>query len=219
MKAIEHPVGTICIYMIRNDINGKVYVGKTKCFRKRITQYKSDFKNSSNNRINEYLLNSMKKYGIENFTMSILQKCEIEDCSELELKWMLKLNSLNQKIGYNLRLDSSTGMIAHPKTVEKMRKNTTEQWAAGVRDGHSEKLAKSWAGDPDRKKNQSALMTKTLTKYQYSVTFPNGDIKILKFSELQSLGLSTVLSNFHRRKCDIVKCKGHIIERKFICQK
>jgi len=219
MKAIEYPSGTVCIYMIRNEINGKFYVGKTKCFKTRISQYRSDFKNHSNDRINEYLLNSMLKYGIENFTMSILQKCDIADCSKLELHWMLKLNSIDSTIGYNLRLDTSTGMIAHPKTIAKIRKNITAQWAAGIRDGHSEKLAKSWAGDPDRKKGQSARMSKTLTKWKYLVTFPDNVTSALNYIDLKHCGLATVLSNFHRQKSDIVKCKGYIVERIKICQK
>lgn len=42
--------GTSCIYVIINNINGKIYVGKTKCLISRYKQYVTYFKKPNSKR-------------------------------------------------------------------------------------------------------------------------------------------------------------------------
>ena len=121
------------IYKIENLINGKVYVGKTVNLRKRYGSYKSSYYNRTERQINSYLMSSIDKYGPTNFSFSVLEFCSIDNLSERELFWMVELESTNLEKGYNLRLDSSTGMVAHEATREKISRRVKEEYANGTR--------------------------------------------------------------------------------------
>lgn len=205
------------IYCIRNDINNKVYVGKTKCPWRRCHQYKYDFENRRGDRINNYLVRSMEKHGFENFTFSILEFCTIENSSEKELFWMDKLNSCNRDVGYNLRRDSSSGMIVHPETSEKIRNNLRQQWADGVRDNHSEKLSQNWKNNPHRRKNQSEWFRKYKTVWEYLVYIKSDLAIVCDYQMLKEMGLDKgALTAFSKRKTDDVITKGFRVVRRRI---
>lgn len=121
------------IYKIENRVNGKVYVGKTVNFRKRYVSYKASYYNRTERQINSYLMNSIDKYKPENFTFSILESCSIDYLAERELFWMVELESTNLEKGYNLRMDSSTGMITHDSTREKISNRLKKEYAEGTR--------------------------------------------------------------------------------------
>ena len=201
------------IYCITNTINGKKYIGKTKCFYKRYHQYVSDVRSGNLNRINSYLLNSFNKYGFENFKFEVVEFCSLDKCSEKELNWILKLNTIDKGIGYNLRMDSSTGMITHELTSKKISERLKSEWDSGVRKEHGAKLKASWEfRDRDE---QSKLMSKTLTKYVYDLYYEDCEEIGILYKELQERGLSSAIGNFHRRKSDEVMCKGvKVIRRK-----
>jgi hypothetical protein len=110
-------------------------------------------------------------------------------------------------------MDSNTGMITHPDTSKKISVNLKRQWANGERDGHGDKLKKSWSNNDKRKKQQSQMMTKNLTKYSYEVTSPKGSVENCDYTRLTELGLKSVLSNFFRKKSNDAMCKGFRVIR------
>ena len=201
------------IYCITNIVNGKKYIGKTKCFYTRYCQYASDVRSSDSNRINNYLLNSFLKYGFDNFKFDVIEFCPVENCSERELYWMIKFDTINRDVGYNLRMDSSTGMITHELTSKKISERLKDEWSKGVRKDHGTKLKASWKFR-DRNE-QSKLMSRNLTKYVYDLYYEDREEIGILYKELQERGLSSVIGNFHRRKSDEVICKGvKVIRRK-----
>jgi len=203
-----------CIYAIINKMNGKIYIGKTSCIYKRCYQYLNAFKKNDNNKINSFLLNAFNKYGIENFEMSPIEFCSIEDTSIRELHWMCELQTTKGSKGYNLRLDSSTGMVTHAKTSEKISKNLKRQWAEGIRDGHSEKLKTAWKNDNTRKERQSEMFREYKTKYLYLVIGSDGTCFTLTYKGLKAFGLHTsVISCFNRHEGDTHQCKGYVVKR------
>lgn len=121
------------IYKIKNLINGKVYVGKTVNFRKRYVSYKSSYFNNTPRQINTYLRNAIDKTKPENFSFSVLEFCDVDIMAERELFWMVELSSTDSEKGYNLRMDSSTGMITHDSTREKISKRVKKEYADGTR--------------------------------------------------------------------------------------
>ena len=201
------------IYCITNIVNGKKYIGKTKCFYTRYCQYVSDVRSSDSDRINNYLLNSFLKYGFDNFKFDVIEFCPVENCSERELYWMIKFDTINRDVGYNLRMDSSTGMITHELTSKKISERLRDEWSKGVRKDHGVKLKASW--EFRDRYEQSKLMSKTLTKYVYDLYYEDHEEIGILYKELREKGFSSVLETFSRRKVDEAKCKGvKIVRRK-----
>jgi group I intron endonuclease len=203
------------IYAIRNTINGKVYVGKTHCIYKRCHQYLHALKNNRRDHVNDYLYRSIQKHGLDKFEMFPLEFVESDQLPARELWWMNHLNTLNRRNGYNLRADSSSGMITHQSTRDKISERLKQEWKSGIRSGHSDKLKKSW-NNQQRRDDQSRLFSKIKTKYVYMVVFPNGDVESdCDYQRLTELGLKSSLSSFHRSGDDTVVVKGHVVNRGF----
>lgn len=84
------------IYKITNKVNGKSYIGQTRYtleFRWRQHQHKKD---------DTYFHNAIHKYGVDNFSIEILEECDIADLNNREIFYIAKYDSF--KNGYNLTI-------------------------------------------------------------------------------------------------------------------
>lgn len=203
------------IYAIRNITTNKLYIGKSKNIYKRLHQHLTDIKyKERNHNENPYLLNAINKYSLADFEYIILEKTILDEkyLSERELHFIDKYNTTNKKFGYNLRRDSSTKMIVHDKTRQKISKRLKKEWSSGIRKNHGQKLADNWKNNKERKSNQSLLMSKTLTKYEYHLT--KNDITIIvDYKKLKELNLQNCLATFARKNTSKIIFKGYIIEK------
>ena len=96
----------LCIYLIKNIINGKVYVGQTKNPHERWKSHKGLARRGKNH----YLYKSIKYYGICNFTFTIIERCSSqEEVDVAEDHWINYYNSRNLNFGYNIRAGGSRG--------------------------------------------------------------------------------------------------------------
>lgn len=87
------------IYQIVNDINGKVYVGKTEfSIEKRFKEHCKDAFRKHNEKRPLYA--AMQKYGIENFHVELLE--ETDNPEEREIYWIEQKRSFKE--GYNATL-------------------------------------------------------------------------------------------------------------------
>lgn len=195
------------IYGIRNLINNKIYVGRTVCMYRRCHQY------VNLKEVNPYLLNAFGKIGIDNFDFFPLEFCDIALLVEREIWWMKHLRSHERNFGYNLRSDESGGMVPHAETREKISRNLKTQWALGVRGDHGQKLKDNWKNNPDRRKQQSDILSKIKTKFEYEIHYPNGDVEFCMYVRLKELGLKNCITEFHRKKSNDIKYLGHRIIR------
>lgn len=198
------------IYALRNVLNNKVYVGKTKDPYRRCYQYLYDFREKRGDQINEYLMRSMVRHGLENFEMFMLEFCDKEMLAERELFWMDELQSCHRNFGYNLRRDSSSGMETHENTSRKISNRLRQEWKDGKRKTHAQKMKNSWANDPDRKVSQSKLFSSLKTKWSYYVECEGPFI----YRDLKSLGIQNVIAKFALKKSDVVTYKGLRVERR-----
>lgn len=87
------------IYQITNDINGKIYIGKTEIsIEKRFKDHCKDaFKERNEKRP---LYSAMRKYGIEHFHIELVE--ETDNPNEREIYWIEQKQSF--KNGYNATL-------------------------------------------------------------------------------------------------------------------
>lgn len=90
------------IYKITNLINGKIYVGYTKKELKE--RFNEHCKPRSKGALKMPIVMAIKKYGIENFKIELLEESENDEYihEEREKYWINVLQATNNKIGYNL---------------------------------------------------------------------------------------------------------------------
>jgi len=89
------------IYEIKNNINGKSYVGSAKDIKRRWRRHKYGLRHNEHENI--ILQRAWNKYGEENFSFNILEECSIEMLLALEQKY------LNLKPEYNIGMNASGG--------------------------------------------------------------------------------------------------------------
>ena len=91
----------IGIYKITNIINNKCYIGQSIDINRRWYdhKYKALYKNDIS--YNSALHSAMRKYGIENFVLEIVEECKENQLDEREKYWIKESNSLTPN-GYNI---------------------------------------------------------------------------------------------------------------------
>ena len=94
----------IGIYIVKNKLNGKVYVGQS-------VEIEIRWKHEINESLRlkypkNKFIRALKKYGAENFEFSILEECKIEELDEKEIFYIKKYNST--VFGYNTSLGGKT---------------------------------------------------------------------------------------------------------------
>ena len=91
----------IAIYKIVNDINDKVYIGKTtKGIESRFKKHIEDSKRRDKE--NRPLYRAMNKYGVEHFNIEVIEFCSVEDLEIREQYWIKEYDSYSN--GYNATL-------------------------------------------------------------------------------------------------------------------
>jgi group I intron endonuclease len=107
------------VYKFTNKINGKIYVGQTiQALEKRVKNHIKESKKNNNRPI----LNAIKKHGIENFDIEIIDTALThEELDIKEIKWIKELNCLTPN-GYNV-LGGGQFKI---KTTEEFGKRISE---------------------------------------------------------------------------------------------
>lgn len=91
----------IGIYKIENNINHKVYIGQSNFIERRFTQHKSPYEQERFK--DKPLYQAFKKYGIKNFTFSVIEECKLDELNVKEQYWIKYYNSLVHQNGYNIR--------------------------------------------------------------------------------------------------------------------
>lgn len=92
------------IYKLTNEINGKMYIGQTW---QSLSQRWHGGKGYDEC---PYLANAIKKYGKQNFKYEVLVTVNDQPTADwMENFWITTFNSVDKKIGYNLKAGGSYG--------------------------------------------------------------------------------------------------------------
>lgn len=89
------------VYKITNNINGKVYIGKSINIQQRWQEHKRHYKYVDN----IVLYKAFRKYGVENFTFEILCEAPEQEIDSLEVKYIEEYNCCTKSgrdSGYNM---------------------------------------------------------------------------------------------------------------------
>ena len=129
---LDEPTNRYCeIYKIVNLSSNKIYVGQAVShilnhkkyrpygregrFRCHISEAFSTKKNQSH-----YLNNAIRKYGVENFVVELIEYCEINDADKRETHYIKEFNSLYPN-GYNLKIGGN--VFTHSDESKKRLSN------------------------------------------------------------------------------------------------
>lgn len=158
------------IYLIRNLINSKVYIGKAKCIYKRIKQHITCLNKKIKSHENDHLINSWHKYERNSFEYVVLEYLPLNEnlISEREIFYINKYKSLNPKKGYNKRYDSSTGLIVSEETRLKLSnsRKMRDTKFPHLRKQVGKKSSDFWKNNPDKLKIMSEKVANKIRKYK-----------------------------------------------------
>ncbi len=120
------------VYIIRNTINSKIYVGSTSNFNHRKNVYNHRV-NQEGNKEQKKLINAIKKYGAENFYFELIEVCTLENLIKTEqyyLDTVLFASESDKRfdnLGYNIcRVAGSTlGVKQSKEFCEAISKRMT----------------------------------------------------------------------------------------------
>lgn len=128
MAAGFTPARMIAIYCIRHRASGKRYVGKSINVEARLRAHASTLKRSPRHKnCNPHLWAAVQRYGWSAFETEVLEQFDHIDealIAQRELIWIDYFRTTDRHFGYNLRRDSSTGMVVHPETRKRMSRAT-----------------------------------------------------------------------------------------------
>jgi len=128
------------IYMVRNMINARPYIGQT--VQKDVVKRWKAHKGSS---IGPYFRNALMKYGREKFSYSILCECPDDKLNEYETSYIKLYSSMCPSlggIGYNLTLGGGGGRLA----PESRRKISTARLGFRHSEQSKKKMSESRKG-------------------------------------------------------------------------
>lgn len=115
------------VYVIKNQVNGFVYVGAASDMRKRVRKHASYLRSKIHP--NNYLQQEWNEYGANAFHVRVIQLMEtdkIEILNKVETLWIKHYDSSSRLRGYNIDIEStrSKGSMAK-ETAEKISRSRT----------------------------------------------------------------------------------------------
>lgn len=92
------------IYIIKNTINSKVYIGQTRTSVQQ--RWKEHLRHTQYG--NQVINRAMRKYGVNNFYIETLEICDIKSLDQREMYYIDLYDSTNKSKGYNVSLGGNT---------------------------------------------------------------------------------------------------------------
>lgn len=147
----------VYIYIHKNKINGKMYIGQSKNPSKRWGKNGLGYKPHKNGESRFW--NAIQKYGWNNFDHIIIAKCLYREmANQLEKELIFRYNTTNDKYGYNIAIggDGNSGF-----------QNWTKERQEEYRRLQSKLSKEKWKNEEYIKK-QKAGMKKVMATEEYS---------------------------------------------------
>lgn len=150
------------VYLIRNTINGKVYIGASIDIRARMYAHIGALRAKRRKSENDHFINSWHKHGEAAFVYIVLEECVSTELKEKEFIWTTKYESTNPLKGFNKRTDTKGGMITHEETSIKLRASMQKRIdTPGYRDMVGKRTSDFWRDNPDKKDTMALNVKKS----------------------------------------------------------
>jgi hypothetical protein len=115
---MEKHIKIIGIYKIQNKINNKCYIGSSINILTRLQKHKSLLRKNRHN--NSYLQNAFNKYNESNFSMEILEICNLENLLEREQHYVNLYGDYNITKEVIRNTPSEESKLKHSKTRKEL---------------------------------------------------------------------------------------------------
>lgn len=131
MKLLESKFNKPGIYLLKNLVNNKIYIGSTKNVEKRMKHYVwGSLSKSSYNETKRVIVCDIRKYGTDNFDLMILESGDhLYDTNtrlSREQYFIRKYDATNPSVGYNLTDVCFSGGIYSRKQSKQERYNRSK---------------------------------------------------------------------------------------------
>ena len=142
-------LGRVIVYIIRNRINGKCYVGQTK--KSLAARWKEHIWNVGRG-LDYPIYRAIRKYGLDAFTVDVLHLAKTpNELNRMETFFIVLHQSHLKENGYNLTLGGE-GLVATDEVKEKLRKaGRKRKHSKATRRKMSKSALEAWTNDPERR--------------------------------------------------------------------
>lgn len=106
------------IYMIKNIVTGKIYIGSTKSPTKRKYSHFQQLRN--NKHVSSYLQYSYNKHGKSSFIFEVIEECSPEERKQKELNYINHYKSHIKLYGYNVYEPNGDAFQCSESTKQKI---------------------------------------------------------------------------------------------------
>jgi|SRR5579863_6283232 len=141
------------VYMLHNQINGKVYVGQT-----RQPSLTRRWSRSLNNCRNSHLAAAVAKYGAHSFKRTVLAHASCQqELDLLEQFFILIFHATNGRFGYNHQAGGFVGGKHSPETIRRISESNKRHWVDRTPEQmilYSENARLRWDMWPEERKRQ-----------------------------------------------------------------
>lgn len=121
------------IYIVQNQINGKLYVGQTR--RGYLRRKKEHLRDADKGTVKCLLYYSMRKYGSYNFSFEKIDESETQEgANKRESYWIEAFKTTNPNIGYNMTVGGVSVVLASEES--KKRKSEAHRKFLSVPENH-----------------------------------------------------------------------------------
>ena len=137
------------IYKITCKIDSKIYIGKTtKTIEERFKEHIATSKKENSYRHKSHLYSAMRKYGVENFFIDVIECCDSkEQLDKRERYWIKELNTRDSNVGYNIHEGGTGGKTQlEYKCTEKQLECLSLGWYAPMSEENKKLVSKVHKG-------------------------------------------------------------------------